>query len=388
MMMEALEKLKQLSEQMDLEPAEESGQPAVSACPKLSSRQKDAVVTTSASLPNGRQIRLLKTLLSSACERNCNYCPFRAGRNYRRVTFKPEEFAELFMRLSQAGITNGLFISSGIIDGGVRTQDQLIKTAELLRFRYHFRGYLHLKIMPGAEKAQVERAMQLADRVSINLEAPNSQRLQILAPKKGFFEELLPPLRWIQEIRKQQLPARAWNGRWPSSATQFVIGGAGESDLELMSVSQYLYRNLGLARNYYSAFRPVHDTPLDSLPAENPLRELRLYQASFLLRDYNFDVEDLPFNASGNLPLLIDPKQAWADEHLKGSPFEINLASQQELLRVPGIGPKGAQAILNARRHRTLANPAQLVKLGIAAAKAAPYLLFNGRQTPQQLQLL
>jgi predicted DNA-binding helix-hairpin-helix protein len=386
--MEALEKLKQLSDQMDLEPAEETSHPSASACPKLSTRKQDAIITTNASLPNGRQIRLLKTLLSSACERNCNYCPFRAGRNYRRVTFKPEEFAELFMRLSQAGITNGLFISSGIIDGGVRTQDQLIKTAELLRFRYHFRGYLHLKIMPGAEKDQVERAMQLADRVSINLEAPNSQRLQILAPKKGFFEELLPPLHWIQEIRKQQSPARAWNGRWPSSATQFVIGGAGESDLELMSVSQVLYRGLGLARNYYSAFRPVAETPLDSLPAENPLRELRLYQASFLLRDYNFDVEDLPFNPNGNLPLHIDPKQAWANEHLKASPFEINRASQQELLRVPGIGLKGAQAILNARRHRTLANPAQLVKLGISAAKAAPYLLFNGRQAPQQLQLL
>jgi predicted DNA-binding helix-hairpin-helix protein len=386
--MDALEKLKQLSDQMDLEPDEESRQPAVSACPKLSGRQKDAVITTNASLPNGRQIRLLKTLLSSACERNCNYCPFRAGRNYRRVTFKPEEFAELFMRLNRAGITNGLFISSGIIDGGARTQDKLIKTAEVLRYRYHFRGYLHLKVMPGAEKAQVERAMQLADRVSINLEAPNSQRLQILAPKKSFFEELLPPLRWIQEIRKQQSPARAWNGRWPSTATQFVIGGAGESDLELMSVSQYLYRDLGLARNYYSAFRPVTDTPLENLPAENPLRELRLYQASFLLRDYNFDVEDLPFNASGNLPLQIDPKQAWADEHLKGSPFEINHASQHELLKVPGIGPKGARAILNARRHRTLANPAQLVKLGIPAAKAAPYLLFNGRQAPRQLQFL
>ncbi|MCK5430884.1 MAG: radical SAM protein, partial [Anaerolineales bacterium] len=340
--MDTLEQLKQLSSYMDLEPAEDVG------CPKVSTRDED-IYLSKAVLPNGQHISLLKTLLTSACERNCYYCPFRAGRDFRRATFKPEDLAKTYKALYNAGIAEGIFLSSGVVGGGIRTQDQLIKTAEILRYKLDYRGYLHLKIMPGAEKTQVFRSMQLADRISINLEAPNTHRLQKLAPRKQFIDELIQPLRWVEEIRHTQHSRLGWNGRWPSSVTQFVVGGVGENDLELLSTTQHLYHELHLSRTYYSAFRPFPDTPMDHLPAESKQREHRLYQASFLLRDYGFDLEELPLNHGGDLPLNIDPKLAWARQTLTHQPIDINHADKRDLLRIPGIGPKGTQAILTYR---------------------------------------
>ena len=235
--------------------------------------------------------------------------------------------------------------------GGIHSEDQLLKTAEIMRHKLGFKGYIHLKIMPGAERSQVERAMQLADRVSINLEAPNNDRLSKLAPHKQFTAELLQPLKWIDEIRKTQPPDKGWNGRWPSSVTQFVAGGSGESDLELLTTTDYLYHHLGLRRAYYSPFSPVPDTPLENQPPTPVIREHRLYQASFLLRDYGFDVEELPFEADGRLPLQTDPKLAWAQRNLSENPIEVNLAERQALMRVPGIGAKGAESILRIRRQ-------------------------------------
>jgi predicted DNA-binding helix-hairpin-helix protein len=329
----------------------------------------------------------LKTLLTSACERDCFYCPFRAGRDFRRATFKPQEFAELFIKLNQAEITEGIFLSSGIAGGGIRTQDQLLDTADILRKKFGFRGYIHLKIMPGAEKAQVERAMQLADRVSINLEAPNQERLAILAPHKSFFDELFRPLRWVEEIRRSQPAYKGWNGHWPSTVTQFVAGGSDETDLELLTTTAWLTKNVGLKRAYFSAFSPIPDTPLENKPAVDPLREHRLYQASFLLRDYGFDLEDMPFSSQGNLPLQMDPKLAWAQINLIQKPVEINRAERRELLRVPGIGPKGAEAILKARKINRLRDVSTLKKLGVIAERAAPYLLLDGKRAGVQISM-
>ncbi len=345
-------------------------------------------------LPNGQRIKLLKTLLSSACERDCYYCPFRAGRDTRRAAFQPEEFARLFMALATKGIAEGIFLSSGMIGGGVRTQDKLLDTADILRNKLGFRGYLHLKIMPGAERAQVERAMQLADRVSINLEAPNSQRLSQLAPHKQFIEELLQPLKWVDEIRRTQPrlsssstaghPIAGYQRRWPSSVTQFVAGGAGESDLELLTATDYLYRRLGLRRAYFSRFNPIPNTPLENQPPTPPIREQRLYQASFLLRDYGFDLEELPFEADGRLPVQNDPKQAWAQGNLAERPVEVNRAERHELLRVPGIGLKGAEAILRARRQAKLRDLSALRALGVLIGRAAPFLLLDGKRAAYQ----
>ena len=305
-----------LTSQMELEPAEESRAertPTASvetrpAC--FTPRQKDAIFVHPARLPNGKSIKLLKTLLSSACERDCFYCPFRAGRDFRRATFKPEEFANVFMELNRRGIAEGTFLSSGIAGGGMRTQDKLLDAADILRRKLGFRGYIHLKIMPGAEKAQVERAMQLADRVSVNLEAPSTERLARLAPHKQFIEELLRPLKWVEEILRSQPSYKGWNGRWPSTTTQFVVGGSDESDVELLTTTAWLNKNVRLKRAYFSAFHPIPDTPLENKNPTDPMREHRLYQASFLLRDYGFDLEDLPFADVRFLPIVNVPQLA------------------------------------------------------------------------------
>src|SRR5215212_3022406 len=390
--MDQLETLQSLSEQMELEHAEESRasapaqpEPAKPAC--FTPKEKRAAFIHPAQLPNGKQVKLLKTLLSSACERDCYYCPFRAGRDFRRATFKPQEFAELFMKLYQANMAEGIFLSSGIAAGGANTQNKILDTAEILRRKLGFRGYLHLKIMPGAEKGQVQRLMQLADRVSINLEAPNKERLSKLAPNKNFFEELFQPLKWVEEIRQSQAAYKGWNGRWPSTVTQFVAGGSDESDLELLTTTDWLMKNVHIKRAYYSAFFPIRDTPMENKTAVNPVREHRLYQASFLLRDYGFDLEDMPFIQDGNLPLSTDPKLAWAQQNLKERPLEINKAERRELLRIPGIGPKGADAILRARRASKLRDVTALRKLGVVVTRIAPFVLLDGRRVESQLTM-
>jgi len=397
--MDALQTLADLSSQMEIEHAEEFRsssrpskiEPSKPACftpkarPELNEREKRAAFVYPAQLPNGKQVKLLKTLLSSACERDCYYCPFRAGRDFRRATFKPQEFAELFMKLNQTNAAEGIFLSSGIAAGGANTQNKILDTAEILRTKFGFRGYMHLKIMPGAEKGQVRRLMQLADRVSVNLEAPNTERLKRLAPHKVFIEELLRPLKWVEEIRQSEPAYKGWNGRWPSTVTQFVAGGSDESDLELLTTTDWLMKNVRLKRAYFSAFHPISDTPLENKAAVDPLREHRLYQASFLLRDYGFDLEEMPFLQDGNLPLPTDPKLAWAQQNLQEKPLEINKADRRELLRIPGIGPKNADAILVARRTSKLRDITALRRLGIVIARVAPFVLLDGRRADQQL---
>jgi predicted DNA-binding helix-hairpin-helix protein len=289
--------------------------------------------------------------------------------------------------MHRAGAVDGMFLSSGVAGGGIRTQDRLIDTAELLRQRQDYRGYLHLKIMPGSDRDQVLRAMQLADRVSINLEAPNDRRLAQLAPHKVFLEELLRPLRWAEQIRRTLPGQQGWHGRWPSLVTQFVVGGADETDLELLSATSYLYSQLHLARVYFSGFNPVSDTPLENRPPENPWREFRLYQASFLLRDYGFDLEDLPLTPTGSLPLEADPKVLWAQANLSQAPVEINRADRPQLLRVPGIGPRSVEKLLAARRLGQLRSLEALRSLGVNARRAAPFILLDGHKPPLQLPL-
>jgi len=383
--MEVFETLNILSEQMDLEPAEDMSCPRLSTgLPKPASSQVAGVIFQPA-VPKGPQISLLKSLLTSACERNCYYCPFRSGRDFRRATLKPDDMAQAFMAYQKSGIAEGLFLSSGVAGGGMATQDKLIATAELLRNKHDFKGYLHLKIMPGAELAQVERAMQLADRVSINLEAPNSHRLQALAPRKEFIDELLQPLKWAEEIRQSQPGINGWHGRWPSTATQFVVGAAGESDTELLKLTEYLHNKLRLKRVYFSAFRPIQGTPLENQPAESPLRQLRLYQAAFLIRDYGYQLNDLPMDSSGSLPINVDPKLAWANLHLRESPLEINRADFRELIRIPGIGPVTARAIVKMRRTDLFLQVEDLRKAGVNPDRASPFILVNGKNPAVQL---
>jgi predicted DNA-binding helix-hairpin-helix protein len=291
--------------------------------------------------------------------------------------------AGAFDTLQRANQVQGMFLSSGIIKGSVTTQGKILDTAEIIRNRYHYRGYLHLKVMPGIEYDQLYRLMQLADRVSVNLEGPTQERLNALAPKKDFQRELLNMLQLAEEIRRTH-PSEKLAG----TVTQFVVGAVGDTDKELLSLSNRLYRQYGLTRAYYSGFSPVIQTPFENLPTTDPLREHRLYQASFLLRDYGWKVEDLPFLTDGNIELSLDPKRAWAERYLREAPIEIMTADRQQLSRIPGIGPVGADSILKARRQGKLTALSHLRQLTIRTPEqAAPYILLDGHRPATQMVL-
>lgn len=327
---------------------------------------------------------VLKTMMTTACERNCNYCPFRAGRGKtKRVTFTPDNMANAFDTMQRAGKVDGLFLSSGIIKGSVTTQDKILDTVDIVRNKHHYNGYVHLKIMPGIEYDQLHQAMKLADRISVNLEGPTQERLAALAPKKTFVDELVTMLKWANTIRKDN-PYQ----KLASTVTQFVVGAVGDTDLELLSMSDFLYSQTGLARAYYSSFSPVMDTPFENLQRSELIRQNRLYQSSFLLRDYAWDVEELPFLQDGNLRTDVDPKQAWADIYLKDDPIDIMRADREQLMRVPGIGKIGANKILQARRKGHITDLHHLKQLGISAPqKMAGYVLLDGKRPVRQLTL-
>ena len=379
MVPDSIQKLSLLEDATQFEPA--GDQPMAETAGAQPRPPKPLPCIADVSTPSGPK-PILKAMMTTACERNCFYCPFRAGRNKtQRVSYTPDEMAKTYDTIQRAGLVEGLFLSSGIIKGGAQTQDKILGTAEILRKQYGYRGYIHLKIMPGAEYDQVRRAMQLADRVSINLEGATAERLAALAPKKDYWNELFPRLQWISRLRREEA-LRA------SVVTQFVVGAVGDTDLELLHTSDHLYTQLGLRRAYFMAFNPVSQTPFEHLASVSHQRTFRLYQASFLLRDYGWSVEDLPFLSSANLPLDVDPKLAWAQENLREAPVEVNRAERSELLRVPGIGPKTADTILRERRHRRIREMDHLRALGLRdVQKAAPYMLLDGNLAQRQLSL-
>jgi predicted DNA-binding helix-hairpin-helix protein len=384
---DAIQKLTLLDDATRFEPAgadplaESQAATGVETAAAGSRRPKPLPCISEVTTPQGKK-PILKSMMTTACEKNCFYCPFRAGRaQTQRITFTPDEMASSFDLLQRSGVVDGMFLSSGIIKGGVTAQDKIIDTAEILRKKYSYRGYIHLKVMPGAEYDQIRRAMQLADRVSINLEGPTPERLAALAPKKDYWEEIFPRVQWIAQLREQER-LRA------SVVTQFVVGAVGDTDLELLQLSDLLYNQYQLRRAYYSAFHPVSNTPFENLSPTSAQRELRLYQASFLLRDYGWSVEDLPFGRDTNLPLHTDPKLAWASENLTATPVEINRAERSELLRVPGIGPKTADAIVRERSRRRIREVSHLAILGLRDAKRAlPYILLDGQAPARQMEL-
>src|SRR5438067_2603386 len=376
-----LTKLAQLGNTTNFEPSGDQPQVEHKRVP-YQSRSLDECITNVVT-PTGKK-SILKTMMTTACERNCFYCPFRAGRSKtKRMTFSPDEMAGAFNTLQEASRVEGIFLSSGIIKGSVTTQDKILDTIDIIRNRYEYKGYIHLKIMPGVEYEQLYRAMQLADRVSVNLEGPTQERLSALAPKKDFMGELLKMLQWAQTIR-QENPYR----KLARTVTQFVVGAVGDTDQELLSLSNRLYRQMGLTRAYYSGFHPVKQTPFENLAPTDPLREHRLYQASFLLRDYGWSVEDLSFLEDGNLRTDIDPKRAWAERYLRFAPIDVMKPDRRQLMQVPGTGPVGATATIRARRRGRLTDLAHLRKLNIRAPEqAAAYILMDGHRPATQMPL-
>lgn len=332
----------------------------------------------------GGLTRLFKVLQTNACRYACKYCFTSCAIRRQRTTFKPDELATTFVSLRQQKRVDGLFLSSGIVPDANTTMEKMLATVERLRLREGYTGYIHLKLIPGASFEYIERAVELADRVSLNLEAPNQARLDDLAPDKEFASSMWGRLAWAAELMRRARQQGRKAAR--SLTTQFVVGAVGESDRELLDTVDRAHRELDLRRAYFSAFHPIAKSPFSDMPAEDPIRAARLYQADFMLRDYGFSAADLPFDAAGLLPRDRTPKQAWADLHLH-EPIEINRATRQQLLRIPGIGPKSADRILAARRAARLRDLSDLRALGVTTGWAAPYVLLDGHRTAVQLGL-
>lgn len=340
-----------------------------------------------AQMGGSRTIPLLKTMLTTYCENNCNYCGFRKDRDFQRVGFSPDEMAGLFMRVLRRGLVRGLFLSSGIAGSLYRSQDRLLDCVSIVRKKYGFRGYIHLKLLPGVQDAHIREAVRLADRVSINLEGPNEHILARLAPQKRFESDLVGRLGAVHNISIEDQAERPPGSRPASVTTQLVMGAVGESDTEILQSTQYLYQHLQLNRVYYSAFSPTTGTPFENLPPLPHLRHARMYQASFLLRDYAFNFEELPFTADGNLRTEGDPKLLWANENLAASPVDIGSSDVENLMRVPGFGRIIARRIVEMRRSQKINSLADLKKMGIPVKRCQPFILINGKRPVFQPEL-
>lgn len=342
-------------------------------------------------LARGQVMPLLSTMMTNACSYDCAYCPMRSSREMPRYALAPEELAGAFMAFHQAGRAEGLFLTSGVPGSGVKGVDRMLAAAELLRGRHGFEGYIHLKMLPGAEAAQIDRAAQLATRLSVNLEAATEPGLRAMAPEKKLGEDLLPALRRMgamaRERRLEGRPPRGGRHAPPGGGalaagvtTQFIVGASGESDAQVLRASHALQREGLLRHAHFSAFVPVEETPMEGRPAEPKLREHRLYQAEHLLREYRFRFEDLPVGERGDLPLDEDPKTAWARRHPEFFPVELATAGYEALLRVPGVGPVWARRMVEARRKVHLRGFEDLARLGPIRRSAASWLTLRGKR--------
>lgn len=329
-----------------------------------------------ASCGGGHTIPLLKTLLTSRCTGGCRYCAIRSPRDVRRATATPDEMARTFEQMLTASLVRGIFLSSGIYPDAITAMDRLIDTAAILRRKLSYRGYLHLKVLPGAEAGQVEAAARLSSRISVNLEAPTRERVRALAPGKSTTRLLRDQLDTLGDLaRHGSLPRSGWT-------TQFVVGPAGESDGELLRTSERLYRGRALRRAYYSRFDPVAGTPLEGHEPTATVRQHRLYQADSLMRWYGFTTDELCLDDRGNLPTECDPKAAWAVRHPERFPVEVNEAEPPVLLRVPGLGPKAVRRIVQARREGRIDDVTKLRQLGASPRRCAGFVTLVGKLLP------
>jgi predicted DNA-binding helix-hairpin-helix protein len=335
----------------------------------------------------GRRTKLLRVLMTNACSYNCHYCPMRRDRELPRTLLKPEELVRIFLGALNRGWCEGLFVTTGIPGRPVPVMDQLIKALELLRERHRFAGYIHVKLVPGAEDSQIERLTQLASRVSVNFETPCGATLAPIAPEKNWnttkqnFERVRTLVLREREARAHGRPADPLHpGGVAGMTMQFVVGATPDTDRTLIGTIAELRGGGGVHHPQFSAFRPIARTPLEGAPAAPALREHRLYQAAHLLTDYGFTSEEVEYEESGNLPLGLDPKAAWALAHPERFPVEVGTASYEELVRVPGIGPVIARRIGEARRSMLLRGLADLKKIGVITTRAAGFLTLRGRK--------
>lgn len=323
--------------------------------------------------PDGRCVSLFKTLYTNACSHQCNYCPNGAGcqKKTAKYSYEPEELAKITLTLYKGNYIEGLFLSSGIGGNEDETMEKMLEAVELLRKKYLFNGYVHLKILPGASDDRIKHAMSLADRVSINLEAVSESYMKELSPTKDYRSDILQKQRTIRDqSRKTRLPA--------GQTTQMVVGAVGESDKEIFQRCVFEYNEMQLKRVYYSVFTPIEGTAFQDRVKQPLWREHRLYQMDWLYRVYDLPRKEIEmaFDDAGFLPDM-DPKMAIARQTLD-SPVDPNTAEYDELLRVPGIGPRSAERIITARGRQKITKSRELAALGVRINRAKAFLEING----------
>ena len=333
---------------------------------------------------DGRCVTLLKVLMTNCCSFDCKYCVNRRSNDTRRAVFTPEELADLTIQFYRRNYIEGLFLSSGVLVSPDYTTERMIHCLNLLRNHYRFNGYIHAKAIPGASPELVTRLGMLADRLSVNVELPSEQGLNTLAPNKTR-KSIFRPMGLIKNNLLENKEALAKYRHAPRFApagqsTQMIIGATPDSDRHILSLTQSLYDKYRLKRVFYSAYMPVvENTLLPSIDTKPPLlREHRLYQADWLLRFYGFRAEELLDEDSPNFNPLVDPKCSWALRHPEFFPVEVNTASREELLRVPGVGTVSVQRILYARRTRRLEH-SDLRKMGVVLKRAQYFITCKGK---------
>lgn len=331
---------------------------------------------------DGRCISLLKILLTNKCIYSCEYCINRKENNVERAEFTPEEVADLTINFYKRNYIEGLFLSSGVVKSPDYTMIKLIRVAEILRNEKKFNGYIHMKAIPGASEELIERLGKLIDRMSINIELPTKSSLKMLAPQKTY-ESIEKPMSFINESITQYKIDRKTIRKTPlflpaGQSTQMIVGAAGESDLTIINKASSLYEDYKLKRVFYSGFIPVIKSKYTEKIKKVPmLREHRLYQADWLMRFYKFKSNEILNEKNPFFDLTLDPKAFWAVQNVANFPIEINRASYEELLRVPGFGPTYAMRIINARKFANLSFD-DLTSLKISLKKAKNFILVNG----------
>ena len=331
---------------------------------------------------DGRCISLLKIMLTNNCIYDCAYCINRRSNDLPRATFSVSELVNLTIEFYRRNYIEGLFLSSGVVRNPDYTMERLVKVVKDLRQVYRFNGYIHLKSIPGASQELVNEAGLYADRMSVNIEIPNEQSLQLLAPEKDF-QSVFTPMRYIQQGMLQSAEERKKFRHAPrfvpaGQSTQMIVGATSDSDKDILHLTSALYKRPSMKRVYYSGFVPVngYDKRLPALKQPPLVRENRLYQADWLLRFYNFNVDEIVDDSYPDLDLEIDPKLAWALRHPEAFPVDINRADYEMLLRVPGIGVKSAKMILTARRYSRLGT-SHLKQIGVVLKKAQYFITCN-----------
>ena len=337
-----------------------------------------------ASMPNGKTINLFRVMFTDFCKMDCHFCPNSHWVPRKRFSFKVDELARTFHEMEKRHTVAGLFLSSGVAGSGSKTTEKLIKVVDLVRNKYDFKGYIHLKVMPGTEYEYVEQAYRLGTRLSVNLETPTVEGMRRLSKMKDLERDMLSQMHWMDGLLRQNNP----NGA-VGQVTQLVVGAADESDWDVYQRMAQLYGQWNFKRVYYNPFIPIRYTPLEDHEPTPIWRTNRLYQVDWLKRIYRYEDDEIrhAYDPAGFLSLEDDPKTVIALSNVDRFPLDVNEAGKADLLRVPGIGPTSAERIIQQRESHKIDTWRDLQAMGVVKRRASPFVSFPGSAATPARQL-